>query len=160
MSKILPLPSFSYLNECFSYDKETGLLTWKNRPRTHFNTDRGHQQFNDFYCGNVAGVQKNTGVKVIRLNGQNTQVRRIIWKIVYGDDPQGVVYALNGVVGDDRLDNLCVKGMDFGNKKSVAKGLPEGLEYDRERIMWGSKYIGWYRTKTQAIEWLYSLSAV
>lgn len=159
MAKILPLPSFSYLNECFSYDRKTGLLTWKKRPRSHFNTDRGHQQFNDFYCGNVAGVQKNTGVKVIRLNGKNTQVRRIIWKIVYGDDPQGVVYALNGI-GDDRLDNLCVKGIGFGNKKLVAKGLPEGLEYDRERIMWGSRYIGWYRTKTQAIACLDALSTV
>ena len=106
----------------------------------------------------VAGVQKKTDIRVIRLNGANTQARRIIWKMVYGDDPVGVVYNINNVTGDDRIDNLAVKGIVFREKRKVVKGLPKELEYDRETITWGSRYIGWYRTKAMALEVLLCLA--
>jgi len=146
------LPPYEYLHACFDYDPSIGILYWKKRPQAHFKTVKGMEQFNKHHAGKVAGVQKKTDIRIIRLDGTNTQNRRIIWKMVYGDDPVGVVYNINGITGDDRQDNLAVKGMVFGNKRVVVAGLPEGLEYDRERIMWGSKYIGWYRTKSMALE--------
>jgi len=145
------LPSYEYLHECFVYDQYTGSLKWKKRQQSHFKTVKGMRQFNQKHSGEVAGTQKNTNIRVIRLDGTNVQVRRVIWKMVYGDDPVGVVYNINGITGDDRIDNLGVKGMVFGDKRVVIAGLPEGLEYDRERIMWGSKYIGWHRTKAMAL---------
>jgi hypothetical protein len=151
---IKKLPPYEYLHACFDYDPTIGILYWKKRPQSHFKTVKGMEQFNNNYAGKVAGVQKKTDIRVVRLDGFNTQCRRIIWKMVYGEDPVGVVYNINGITGDDRIDNLGVKGMSFGDKISEVfkPGLPEGLEYDRERIMWGSKYIGWFRLKKQALE--------
>jgi hypothetical protein len=146
------LPPYEYLHECFVYDATDGSLKWKKRPQSHFKTVKGMEQFNNNYVGKVAGVQKKTDIRVIRLDGLNTQVRRIIWKMTYGEDPEGVVYNINGITGDDRIDNLAVKGMVFGNKRVIVAGLPDGLEYDRERIMWGSRYIGWFNRKSQALE--------
>ncbi|MFA6060721.1 MAG: hypothetical protein WC756_21170 [Taibaiella sp.] len=151
-NKILKLPSYDYLHACFSYDPNEGLLRWKKRPQEHFKSENGFLQFNAKWPGLVAGVQKKTDIRVIRLNGHNVQARRIIWKMVYGDDPVGVVYNINGITGDDRIDNLAVKGSVFGDKREVVKVLPVGLEYDRETITWGSRYIGWYRTKAMALE--------
>jgi hypothetical protein len=145
------LPPYEYLHACFDYDPTIGILKWKKRPQSHFKTVKGMEQFNKKHVGKVAGTQKKTDIRVIRLDGVNTQNRRIIWKMTYGDDPVGVVYNINGITGDDRLDNLGVKGMVFGNKRVVVKGLPEGLEYDRERIMWGSRYIGWFNRKIDAL---------
>jgi hypothetical protein len=151
-NKINKLPDYDYLHACFSYDPIEGLLRWKKRPQEHFKSENGFIQFNAKWVGLVAGVQKKTDIRVIRLNGTNTQARRIIWKMVYGDDPVGVVYNINGVTGDDRIDNIAVKGMVFGEKRKVVAGLTEGLEYDRETITWGSRYLGWYRLKRDALE--------
>jgi hypothetical protein len=49
MQKEQPTPE--YLHECFDYDPETGGLTWKVRPREHFNSDRGWRTFNSKYSG-------------------------------------------------------------------------------------------------------------
>lgn len=139
------LPSLDYLNACFEYEPSVGTLKWKKRQQSHFNNARGMIQFNDNWPGKVAGI------KVVRIGGVQTQVRRIIWKMVYGEDPNGSVYNINGITGDDRIDNLAVKSMVFGDKVAVKAGLPEGLEYDRERIMWGSRYIGWFNRKIDAL---------
>jgi hypothetical protein len=159
-NKINKLPSYDYLHDCFSYDHNEGLLRWKKRPQEHFKSENGLLQFNSKWPGLVAGVQKKTDIRVIRLNGANTQARRIIWKMVYGDDPVGVVYNINGITGDDRIDNLAVKVSVFCDKINFINALPKGIEYDRDTITWGSRYIGWYRTKSMALEALLNSSMV
>ena len=46
----------AYLHECFSYNAETGKLTWKRRPLVHFDGDeRLWKIWNTRYAGTLAG---------------------------------------------------------------------------------------------------------
>lgn len=48
-----------YLNECFSL--VDGVLFWKERPRSHFKTERGFNTFNAQKVGKVAGCNSLHG---------------------------------------------------------------------------------------------------
>lgn len=53
--KVKPLPDAAYLNECFTYDPLSGVLTWKNRPRSHFKSNLSFGMWNAHYAGKRAG---------------------------------------------------------------------------------------------------------
>jgi hypothetical protein len=155
----IDLPTVKYLNECFTYDENKGVLIWKSRPQNHFKTLKGREQFNSNYAGTIAGSKKKDikgmTFNTITLKGKNCQQRRIIWKMIYGKDPDGVVYNINGIGADDRKENLAVKTMAISNTKPkiiIPNALPEGIQYDRERIMWGSDTLGWFNRKIDAIK--------
>lgn len=52
--KCLPLDA-KYLRECFRYNRRTGSLKWKHRPRHHFLTPMGFNWFNSVMPGKEAG---------------------------------------------------------------------------------------------------------
>jgi hypothetical protein len=65
----------AYLHECFIYDPASGVLTWKPRPREHFNTDHGWRIFSGKHAGKAAGNSTDRYVKVILIHdGQRKQV--------------------------------------------------------------------------------------
>jgi hypothetical protein len=45
------LPSQEYLQECFEYNRETGELFWKTRPRHHFKNDGIWKMWNTSHAG-------------------------------------------------------------------------------------------------------------
>ncbi|HQX08288.1 MAG TPA: HNH endonuclease signature motif containing protein [Zoogloea sp.] len=51
----IELPSLEYLQECFDYNPETGLLFWKARPLHHFLGVRGRNSWNARFAGKEAG---------------------------------------------------------------------------------------------------------
>ena len=44
-----------YLEECFDVDFVSGTLTWKTRPRSHFETDMSFNTMNSRQSGKTAG---------------------------------------------------------------------------------------------------------
>lgn len=55
------VPTLEYLHECFDYDPETGVLTWRARPQAHFKTEHGSRGWNTRYAGKVAGSPTSWG---------------------------------------------------------------------------------------------------
>lgn len=51
-----------YLNECFSYCRNTGALTWAARPLDHFKTERGWKTFLSQRAGKMLGVLVTPGM--------------------------------------------------------------------------------------------------
>lgn len=84
------LPEQSYLNEILFYDSSTGFLYWKNGKR------KGNRAFGSF---------QSTGYYFGSLDGKKYLAHRIIWKMVYGEEPI-VVDHINNVKSDNRLENL------------------------------------------------------
>jgi hypothetical protein len=69
------LPSQEELNERFSYDKETGVLTFKKHNYKS-------------YEGKAAGYKQKNGYIVVNYQGKKYRAHRIIWMMMTGEDPK------------------------------------------------------------------------
>lgn len=87
-----PLPSQEVLKSLFDYFPETGLLIRKDR--THW-TSKGQQ------CGHVNAA----GYCVVGIGKPTYYAHRIIWKIVYDEEPDMVDHK-NNIGSDNRINNL------------------------------------------------------
>lgn len=99
------LPPQSYLRECFDYDPETGVLTWKARPRRHFISDREWKRFNSRHAAKTAGHFGAWG-REVALDTIGYKVHRIIWKLMTSDEPAREVDHVNRDATDNRWTNL------------------------------------------------------
>jgi len=88
MSKPLPLPSQAYLREWFTYDGKT--LRWR----------KGRM------AGKVAGYRDRQGYILVRLDSKQYKAHRLIWKWVYGVDPQWEIDHIDGVPWNNAIENL------------------------------------------------------
>lgn len=115
--KLTPLPSQEELKRVLSYNPDTGLLLWEERPRSDFATDRSHKVWNARYAGQPAlnGVGKK-GYRVGRIFSIMVKSHRVIWKMVTGEEPV-VIDHEDGVRTNNRWTNL-LDTTDQGNAKN------------------------------------------
>lgn len=78
----------------FNYDRDTGILTWKNPP-----------EYSRFIHGSVVGHKIN-GYLRVKIYGMQLYVHRIAWLITHNDWPNGVIDHINGDRSDNRISNL------------------------------------------------------
>lgn len=105
-----PLPDCSFLCECFDYDPNTGILTWKKRPKEHFASEGSFKKWNNQFPGKQAFTSKDGEGYLygsLSQNGKRTfyKAHRIIWKMVHGYDPDQIDHD-NRVRTDNRITNL------------------------------------------------------
>lgn len=90
-----PLPSQAFLRECFDYNPETGSLTWKTRPITHFVSESAWKAWNKRYAARRFGspLMGSSGTRYYlgMLNGKMRTAHRLIFKLFSGNDPIGQV---------------------------------------------------------------------
>jgi HNH endonuclease/AP2 domain len=82
-----PLPTQRFLQECFTYNSETGELRWRQRPRDHFPTLREYIRWNGRYAGTTAGRIGERGYRTVAVNDILYRAHRIIWKMMTGEEP-------------------------------------------------------------------------
>lgn len=80
------LPDVGYLRECFDYNPETGALTWKHRPREHFQSDHIWLIWLANFAGKIAGSHSDRYVRV-GIDGRHLYGHRIIWAMQTGAWP-------------------------------------------------------------------------
>ena len=73
MTKAKELPSVEILNDFLRYDKESGILYWKHRPRKYFDSDRKYSYWNKRFQNKQANhihfkKEKNYQLLVKRQN--------------------------------------------------------------------------------------------
>jgi hypothetical protein len=94
--------SSEVLRELFSYNPETGELLWRPRPGSTW----GINSWNAKYPGKRAGTLVNGYWMVGLPEAGIFLAHRVIWKMVYGSDPQAFLDHINGDRSDNRLANL------------------------------------------------------
>lgn len=104
-AKYLTLP-VEYLHQCFSYDPETGVLTWKERPREHFANERAWKIINTRHAGKTVQAISDRGYYKVQIGGMKYFVSRIVWAMHYGKWPKELIDHINGTRSDNRIANL------------------------------------------------------
>lgn len=96
----------AYLAQFLSYDPGSGLLTWKERPRDMFSTERDQRAWNARFAGKPAlNAINNLGYRVGLLAGVRLAAHRVAWIMATGQEPT-VVDHINGDRSDNRQCNL------------------------------------------------------
>ena len=91
--KCINLPDQDILKEIFYYDSITGELVWKNNiKRPDLN-------------GTVAGHLHKTGYRRVRVKSVMYQAHRIIWKLMYGYNPEEIDH-IDQQRWNNKLSNL------------------------------------------------------
>lgn len=84
----------SLVREHFSYDAETGIVTWV-RP-----TNRR------IVAGSEAGYLDGHGYLAVGLYRRKIGLHRLAWAYVHGSWPKGEIDHINGCRTDNRIENL------------------------------------------------------
>jgi hypothetical protein len=119
------LPPAEELHSLFSYDPNTGVLTWKKRfPLTHRNNIHNSRD-----AGKEVGATDSWGHRQVRVGGKLRAVHRIIWKMMTGSDPVEQIDHINGIRDDNRWSNLreataLHNAWNNGGKPSNKSGYP------------------------------------
>lgn len=100
------LPSVDFLRSVFDYNPETGVLTWKDRPESHFPTRRGFNCFRSTFAGKPAGCKAKSGYVYVRLDGKLHKAHRVAFAHFHGKWPTSMIDHKNGIKDDNRIENL------------------------------------------------------
>lgn len=158
-----PLPSKAYLEECFTYDPETGLLYWKERPSSHFKTQRAWKIWNSKYPGELAlNSPSSTGYLRGALDSRPLKAHRVIWKLWYGSEPETILHS-NGNKTDNRIEKLstgtqrenCLDQSKRINNKSGITGVYWNTRSEKWHVQIGDKstsiHIGYFQNLEDAV---------
>lgn len=161
--KAYPTPSQSLLQERLRYDPVSGLLIFKRRSLVGFKNLRSQCSWNGKFAGELALNKINTdGYRAGSLDNQPLLQHRVIWKLVYGYDPEKIDHE-SGIRHDNRLVNLR-DACDVTNSQNThlrsdnSSGYP-GIYKIKDRDSWTveitfrrvTHYLGSYSSKDEAI---------
>jgi hypothetical protein len=93
------LPTQAEILALLDYCPIRGVLTWRRR-------DAARPEWNSRYAGKYAGTPHNMGYVSVRIYGVRYLAHRIIWVLLHGSPPDGVIDHINGDRSDNRPDNL------------------------------------------------------
>lgn len=79
--------------------------------------------------GDIAGTVGKRGYWVVEVNRKKTPVHRIIWEILYGPIPNGMVIDhINGIKSDNAINNLrCITVVNNNRNRGVSNKSKSGV---------------------------------
>lgn len=127
------------VREFFNYDPNSGVLTWRERDRKWFATDRSCRTWNSRYAEKPAGSYNLRGYMHCSIFRKTYASHRLAWLYVYGEWPD-VIDHINGVPTDNRIANLR-NVTQHENLKNLATRATNrsgvtGVSWNKARKMW------------------------
>lgn len=149
---IRPLPPLDRLQSLLRYEPETGRLFWRD----------DLAPWGRMKPGAEAGYASK-GWRSCKMDGRIFPVHRIIWKLHYGREPDGIIDHINGDPTDNRIANLrcgdhTVNSRNTkrnSNNRSGITGVyqrPDGRWTANICVNYRSRHIGTFSTREAAAE--------
>jgi hypothetical protein len=151
------LPDTKYLRECFSYNRTTGELRWKIRPRNHFASLMIQATRNSRFAGKLAGALHPSGYIKIGMAGEIWRAHRIIYKMVTGKEPPEKLDHRDGDQANNRWVNLRLgTAQDHARNRRRSKNNTTGVtgvqrRSNKWRVKIGRKFYGTFDTFDAAV---------
>ena len=140
------------INRLFSYNDESGVLSWKVKLNRSIKVGR-----------EAGTVNKYNKYRIVTINNKKYMSHRIIWAHVYGFWPSNDIDHINHNRSDNRIENLREvtqkenrrnMSLDVRNKSGVA-----GVSWSKDINMWSvfikpydkNLYLGMFEDKFEAI---------
>jgi len=154
------------LRQLLDYDPDTGILTWKPRPREMFSSKRGYSIWNAQHAGTPTGTKCKVGHSSYLRFGvfkRSLWAHRVAWAIHHGEWPDGVIDHINQNGLDNRISNLRDTNHSVNARNSKLsdrnKSGVTGVFYVENRKKWMASiringkpnHLGMFKTKTEAI---------
>lgn len=114
----------------FTYDKERGVLIWRNPPQP--NTKR--------LLGKIAGTLDKDWYNCVMIKRKMFKVHRVIWFLEKGEWPEAVIDHINGTKHDNRIENLrkCNHRENMQNMYRHREGRLLGAHWHKRSQTWHS----------------------
>lgn len=119
------------LKQLIHYNPDSGAVTWLKRPRELFKTQRSFRTWNSRFAGKIAGntVKGKDGKCYLQIGlfGKTTQLHRVIWVYMTGEEPDQVDHE-NGNGTDNRWFNLRdVDNAENGKNQRLSSNNTSGI---------------------------------
>ena len=145
------------LKKLLHYDKDTGILTYRIKPKQSHIT-----------IGEEAGCDSvpinNTIYRKIRINKREYKAHRLVWLYVTGSFPEGVIDHIDGNGLNNKFDNLrdtTAEG-NMQNTKMCSRNKSgfTGVNWNKSRNRWQTRInykgkrilLGYFKSLDEAIE--------
>lgn len=161
-AKRLPPPDF--LREMLDYNPDTGEFHWRERPRSHFASNKIWRRWNTVSAGKSAGWLTAYGYIRIRLNAGHGSMtaHRVAWSLMHDGDEPEMIDHIDGDKLNNRINNLraATRGDNLANSRLRvdntvgAKGISKRkFGYVVRITRHGKRHnVGCYATLTEATE--------
>lgn len=168
--KVNEMPKARYIDieemkKLFTYNPDTGDLTWNYRDVSEFKNEHAAKSFNNKKAGKVVGnirINKNgKKYRAIKTNTQTHLAHRVCWAIYHNEQPEMIDH-INGDGTDNRILNLRSVSVTENNRNarrhktntSGYSGVSKYNECKWQASIWiGNKQVnlGCYDTKAEAV---------
>lgn len=94
--------SIEYLSTILKLNENTGVLTWRSRPREHFKNQQVFVGWNTRYADKTAGYERPDGYRIVRFDGQRFLYHRIVYAIHHGMNIQDLPRFIDHIDNNQR----------------------------------------------------------